>query len=76
MIYTESTWNGFKRLDFQLAEREAILIVPHQPREDGKWLLKTEYFDSLMLLEKALKNGSFFIRRACVLRVERDPNSF
>ena len=58
MIYTESTWNGFKRLDFQLAEREAILIVPHQPREDGKWLLKTEYFDAFPAFEiEMVKRG-------------------
>lgn len=46
MKFKESTWNGFKRLDFVLNGREAILIVPKEPCEGKKWLLKTEYFDA------------------------------
>ena len=46
MNYTESTWNGFQRLDFQLNGRDAILIVPEKAVEGKKWLLKTEYFDA------------------------------
>lgn len=46
MTYLESQWNGFKRLDFVLNDRIAILIVPEKPCEGKKWLLKTEYFDA------------------------------
>ena len=46
MVYLESTWNGFKRLDFILNGRQAILIVPDKAVEGKKWLLKTEYFDA------------------------------
>ena len=42
----ESTWNGFKRLDFVFEGRQAILIVPDKAVEGKKWLLKTEYFDA------------------------------
>lgn len=44
MQCTESEWKGFRRLDFSFRDHDAILICPHQAREDGKWLLKTEYF--------------------------------
>lgn len=43
---TETTWNGFKRLDFEFEGREAILILPENANEDKNWLMKTEYFDA------------------------------
>lgn len=46
MIYLESLWNGFKRLDFVLQDRPATLIIPDKAVEGKKWLLKTEYFDA------------------------------
>ena len=46
MTYTESDWNGYRRLDFTLSGRAAILILPKEPDAQGRWLLKTEYFDA------------------------------
>ena len=40
----KSDWKGFDRYDFTLCGREAWVVLPHEPRKDGKWLLKTEYF--------------------------------
>jgi len=54
----ETTWNGFKRLDFLFEDREAILIVPDKANEDKNWLFKTEYFEAFPNLELAmLKRG-------------------
>ena len=41
---TESTWNGFKRIDFLFEGRECILVFPEHAVEGKNWLLKTEYF--------------------------------
>ena len=54
----ETTWNGFKRLDFLFEDREAILIVPEKANENKNWLFKTEYFEAFPNLELAmLKRG-------------------
>ena len=41
---TESTWNGFKRIDFLFEGRECILVFPERAVKGKNWLLKTEYF--------------------------------
>ncbi len=41
---TESIWNGFRRLDFTFENKDAVLVIPNEPRTDRKWLFKTEYF--------------------------------
>ena len=48
---TESTWNGYKRLDFKFQDREAILIFPNTSNPNKEWMLKTEYFDAFPQLE-------------------------
>lgn len=42
----ESTWNGFKRIDFEFEGMEVILVFPKEANENKNWLLKTEYFDA------------------------------
>lgn len=45
MIQTnESEWYQYRRLDFTFRGHKAILVCPNKAREDGKWLLKSEYF--------------------------------
>ena len=60
MHYKESNWNGFKRYDFILNERNAILIEPKEKNKNCGWLLKTEYFDAFPSFEiEMLKRGWF-----------------
>lgn len=55
---TETTWNGFKRIDFEFEGREAILIIPDNPNEKRNWMIKTEYFDVFPELEiEMIKRG-------------------
>ncbi|MBE6947620.1 MAG: alpha/beta hydrolase [Ruminococcaceae bacterium] len=55
---TESTWNGFKRLDFSFEGRSAILVFPEKANENKNWLLKTEYFNAFPQFEiEMLKKG-------------------
>ncbi len=41
---TASQWNGFTRLDFKVADRACILVVPAQPAEGRPWIWRTEFF--------------------------------
>ncbi len=51
MTYTESLWNGFRRLDFEFEGRPAILVLPDESNKTDKWMLKTEYFGAFPNLE-------------------------
>ena len=51
MNYTESMWNGFRRIDFTFEDREAILVFPNEENKTSKWMLKTEYFGAFPSLE-------------------------
>ena len=54
----ESTWNGFRRIDFEFMGRKAILVFPNEGQKCDKWLLKTEYFDAFPELEiEMVKRG-------------------
>ena len=57
----ESEWNGFRRLDFLFEGRESILICPHTPRGDGKWLFKTEYFGAFPSFELAMLERGYYL---------------
>ena len=61
MIYTESLWNGYRRLDFTFEGRQAILVCPSSPYEGGRWLLKTEYFDAFPDLELELVSRGYYL---------------
>lgn len=47
----ESEWRGYRRLDFTFEDRAAIVVCPHTPTEDRKWLFKTEYFGAFPSFE-------------------------
>ena len=54
---TSSTWRGFRRLDFVVAGRPALLVTPKAPAPGKPWIWRTEFFEhepqaDLALLEK------------------------
>ncbi|MBQ4087453.1 MAG: alpha/beta hydrolase [Clostridia bacterium] len=51
---TESTWNGFRRIDFEFEGREVIVVFADSANRTDKWMLKTEYFDAFPETEIAL----------------------
>ena len=66
MNYIETTWNGFRRLDFTFEGREAILVCPSTSGEEaagsgGHWMLKTEYFDAFPDLELELVRRGYYL---------------
>src|SRR5438477_13167479 len=40
-----SKWNGYDRLDFTVAGRPCILVVPSASGPERKWIWRTEFFD-------------------------------
>lgn len=40
------TWNGFELKREIIFEREALIVSPKRGTENGKWALKTEYFEA------------------------------
>jgi pimeloyl-ACP methyl ester carboxylesterase len=57
LVVTETTWHGFKRLDFVVSGRPALLVVPKTPAPGKPWIWRTEFFEhepqaDLALLER------------------------
>ena len=61
MNFIESEWNGFKRLDFEFKNRNAILVCPNIPTQDKKWLYKTEYFGAFPGFEIEMLNRGYYL---------------
>ena len=40
----ESTWNTFKRYDFKVDGKDAIVVVPEKPAPGRPWLWRAEFF--------------------------------
>ena len=74
--YIRSEWNGFPRLDFRFNGRDAILVCPHTPDPDGRWLLKTEYFGAFPAFEiEMLKRGYHLAYVSNITRWHVDDDS-
>lgn len=51
------TFHGFRKETVKIADRDAIIVYPNEGASNGKWMLKTEYFNAfpdteIKLLEK------------------------
>ena len=58
MKYTESEWQGFRRIDFECEGKNAIVVFPKTAIDGAKWLFRTEYFGAFADFEiEALKRG-------------------
>lgn len=58
----KSLWKGkYVRHDFEFEGRKAVVVLPEKGREDGRWLLKTEYFEAFQELEEAMVAEGFHL---------------
>lgn len=39
-----SNWNGFPKLDFKVADRNALLVIPDKAAPNRPWIWRTEFF--------------------------------
>ena len=61
MNYKESTWNGFRRLDFVFEGYDAILSLPDVPNEARRLAMKMEYFDAFPATEIAMVKAGYHL---------------
>ena len=61
MNYQESTWNGFRRLDFEFEGYPAILVLPKEPNAARRLAIKTEYFGAFPKTEIAMLEAGYHL---------------
>ena len=61
MNYTESSWNGFRRLDFEFEGYPAILVLPETPNAARRLAIKTEYFGAFPGTEIAMLKAGYHL---------------
>ena len=61
MNYQESTWNGFRRLDFEFEGYPAILVLPNEPNAARRLAIKTEYFGAFPKTEIAMLEAGYHL---------------
>jgi len=61
MEYMKKDWHGYDMLEFELSGRTAKLICPKEPREDKKWLLKTEYLGAFPAFEIEMLSRGYHV---------------
>lgn len=58
----KSLWKDrYVRYDFEFEGRGAILVLPREEKKNGRWLLKTEYFDAFQELEEEMVARGFHL---------------
>lgn len=67
MHYKESNWNGFKRYDFILNERNAILIEPKEKIKIAVGYLKPNTLMRFRVLKLKCLNGAGLLRTFQIL---------
>ena len=61
MNYQESTWHGFRRLDFEFEGYPAILVLPDVPHKARRLAVKMEYFDAFPATEIAMLKAGYHL---------------
>ena len=61
MNYQESTWCGFRRLDFEFEGYPAILVLPETPNKERRLAIKTEYFGAFPATEIAMLKAGYHL---------------
>ena len=54
-------YHGYRRFDFTFADRDAVIVFPSEEKKNGKWMLKTEYFDAFPELELAMLDRGYHL---------------
>jgi pimeloyl-ACP methyl ester carboxylesterase len=56
-----STWEGFERLDFTVAGRAGLLVVPRTPAPGKPWIWRTEFFGAFPAVDIALLKKGYHV---------------
>lgn len=58
---TDTTWKGFKRADFVVAERKCILVSPQVAAPGKPWIWRTEFFGNEPHADSALLTKGYYL---------------
>lgn len=58
---TQSTWEGYKRLDFTVDGRPCILVMPRSPAQGNPWVWRMEFFGHEPQADLALLSKGFHL---------------
>src|SRR6195952_3165436 len=57
----KSKWNGFEKIDFEVAGRKCFIVVPATPAEGKPWIWRTEFFGHEPQGDSTLAAKGFYI---------------
>lgn len=57
----KTLWCGFDRYDFKYKGRDAILVVPKEPRTDRAWIFRPAFFGAFANADAELVRRGFFL---------------
>ena len=57
---TKTTWNDFSADEFYFEEKKAVIVYPKE-KPNGKWIIKTEYFNAFPDVEMAFLNKGYHL---------------
>lgn len=60
-VPTRSQWNGFDRIDFEVAGREGLLVIPKKAAPGNPWAWRTEFFGHEPQADLALLERGFHV---------------
>ena len=58
---TESVWEGYRRVDFEVDGRDSLLIFPENPLPGNPWVWRTEFFGAFDTADRALLKKGWHI---------------
>jgi pimeloyl-ACP methyl ester carboxylesterase len=58
---TDTTWKGFKRADFVVAERKCIVVSPKVAAPGRPWIWRTEFFGNEPHADSALLTKGYYL---------------
>lgn len=57
----EKSWNGYRQLLFECCGHESLVVIPHQPRPDRKWIWRAEFFGAFDMADRALLERGWYL---------------
>ena len=75
MMTQTKDWNGYRQLTFSLNGRDCLLVLPHQPRPDGKWIWRAEFFGAFDTADRALLEQGWAVAYCCVSNMYGCPEA-
>lgn len=61
-----SEYNGCKRIDFKVLDKDCIMVLPDNKKEGTKWVWRAEFFDAFPVVDIDLLKDGWAITYICI----------